>query len=103
MPTYRVLFVGLGKMGFHMASFLSKKENIDLYIYNRTNTVETKWKNKFSGIKYNFTKPEIKKGSCIFIHMTQNYKPTAGCIALQKKDFLILLKLINKKTKIQIN
>ena len=55
MPTYRVLFVGLGKMGFHMASFLSKKKNINLYIYNRTNTIETKWKKKFSGIKYNFT------------------------------------------------
>ena len=53
-------------------------------------------------IKYNFTKPEIKKGSCIFIHMTQNYKPTAGCIALNKNDFMIMLRLINKKTKIHI-
>ena len=42
------------------------------------------------------------KGSAIFIHLTKDYKPTAGCIALQKKDFLILLKLINKKTKIKI-
>ena len=46
MPTYRVLFVGLGKMGFHMAGFLSKQKNIDLYIYNRTSTIETKWKKK---------------------------------------------------------
>ena len=53
-------------------------------------------------IKYNFTKPEIKKGSCIFIHMTQNYKPTAGCIALNKNDLMIMLRLINKKTKIHI-
>ena len=53
-------------------------------------------------IKYNFTKPEIKKGSCIFIHMTQNYKPTAGCIALNKYDLMIMLRLINKKTKIHI-
>ena len=42
------------------------------------------------------------KGSAIFIHLTNNYKPTSGCIALKKKDFEILLKLINKKTKIQI-
>ena len=42
------------------------------------------------------------KGSAIFIHLTNNYKPTAGCIALKKKDFEILLKLINKKTKIKI-
>ena len=53
-------------------------------------------------IKYNFQKPVKFKGSCIFIHLTNNYKPTAGCIALKKKDFLILLKLINKKTKIKI-
>ena len=53
-------------------------------------------------IKYNFKKPITGKGSCIFIHLTENYKPTDGCIAIKKKDFLILLKLINKKTKIKI-
>ena len=53
-------------------------------------------------IKYNFFKPKKSKGSCIFIHLTSNYKPTAGCIALSKKDFLIMLRLINKKTKINI-
>jgi L,D-peptidoglycan transpeptidase YkuD (ErfK/YbiS/YcfS/YnhG family) len=42
------------------------------------------------------------KGSAIFIHLTNNYKPTAGCIALKKKDFQILLKLIDNKTKIKI-
>ena len=54
-------------------------------------------------IKYNFIKPIKSKGSCIFIHLTNNYKPTAGCIALNRKDFLIMLKIINKKTKIKIN
>ena len=53
-------------------------------------------------IKYNFNKPIIGIGSCIFIHLTKNYKPTAGCIALKKKDFLILLKLIKKNSKIKI-
>ena len=53
-------------------------------------------------IKYNFKKPIPGKGSCIFIHLTKNYKPTAGCIALKKKDFLIMLKIINKRTKIKI-
>ena len=42
------------------------------------------------------------KGSAIFIHLTDDYKPTAGCISLKKKDFEILLKLIDKKTKIRI-
>lgn len=53
-------------------------------------------------IKYNFKKPKIDKGSAIFIHLTNNYRPTAGCIALKKNDLLILLKLINKNTKIRI-
>ena len=53
-------------------------------------------------IKYNFEKPIIGLGSCIFIHLTSNYNPTAGCIALKKKNFLIMLKLINKKSKIKI-
>ena len=54
-------------------------------------------------IKYNFKKRILSKGSCIFIHLTKNYKPTAGCIALSKKDFLIMLKLIGRKTKIKIS
>ena len=56
----------------------------------------------FIPIKYNFLKPVKFKGSCIFIHLTDNYKPTLGCVVMKKKDFLIMLKLINKKTKIQI-
>ena len=53
-------------------------------------------------IKYNFDNSISGKGSCIFLHLTKNYKPTAGCIALKKKDFEILLKLVDKKTKIKI-
>ena len=53
-------------------------------------------------IKYNFNKRITGKGSCIFIHLTKHYQPTAGCIALKKKDFLIMIKIINKNTKIKI-
>ena len=53
-------------------------------------------------IKYNFRNSIIGRGSCIFLHLTKNYKPTAGCIAISKKDFFIILKLINKNTKIKI-
>tara|TARA_B100000575_G_C22737545_1_gene441443 strand:- start:98 stop:592 length:495 start_codon:yes stop_codon:yes gene_type:complete len=56
----------------------------------------------FIPIKYNFKKTIAGKGSCIFIHLTNNYKPTAGCIALKEKDFLIMLKLIKKNSKIKI-
>ena len=52
-------------------------------------------------IKYN-SKNKVGKGSCIFFHLTKNYQPTAGCVALKRKDFLIFLKLINTKTKILI-
>ena len=54
-------------------------------------------------IKYNFKNPIVGQGSCIFIHLTKDYKPTAGCIALKKKDFLIMIKLIKKNSKIKIN
>ena len=54
-------------------------------------------------ILYNTKKRIPKKGSAIFFHLTKNYKNTAGCIALKKKDFLILTKLINNKTKVKIS
>jgi len=54
-------------------------------------------------IKYNFKKRVTGKGSCIFLHITKDFKPTAGCIAIKKKDFIILLKLINSRTKISIS
>ena len=53
-------------------------------------------------IKYNFNKTITGRGSCIFIHLTKDYKPTAGCVALKEKDFLIMLKLVKKKSKIKI-
>ena len=53
-------------------------------------------------IEYNSKKPKKNKGSAIFLHLTSNYKKTQGCVAIKKKDMLILLKLINKKTKIKI-
>ena len=53
-------------------------------------------------IKHNTSKPKKNKGSAIFLHLTKNYKKTLGCIALKKKDFLVLIKLIDKKTKIKI-
>ena len=53
-------------------------------------------------VEYNTKKTKPFKGSAIFIHLTKNYKPTKGCIALKKNDLLILLKIINKKSKIKI-
>ena len=53
-------------------------------------------------LDYNFRKPIRGKGSAIFLHLTKNYKPTAGCIAINQNDFKILLKLIKKNTFIRI-
>ena len=54
-------------------------------------------------INYNTKKPKPFLGSAIFLHLTKNYKPTLGCIAIKKKDFLIIAQLLNKKTKIKID
>ena len=52
----------------------------------------------------NYNKNKIKnKGSAIFIHLTRDYKATNGCVAINKNDFLILAKIINKKTHIKLN
>ena len=55
----------------------------------------------FINIKYNYSPVHKGKGSAIFLHLAnKNYNSTKGCIAIQKKDFLKILPLINRKTKI---
>ena len=82
-----------------------KKYNEEIKVYNK-NHKENLYRDDH---KYDYiiliSHNELKipnKGSAVFIHLTDNYKPTAGCIALKKKDFEILLLLIDKKTKIKI-
>ena len=81
--------------------------------YNKLVNIENSYKHEklyrhdykydyFIPIKYNWRNPKIGKGSAIFIHLTKNYNPTAGCIALKEKDFLILVSLVKKNTKIEI-
>ena len=55
-------------------------------------------------INYNL-KPTIKnKGSAIFLHIAKrNYRPTKGCIAITKKDIILLISKMNNKTKIKIS
>tara|TARA_B100000035_G_scaffold313907_1_gene328721 strand:- start:143 stop:637 length:495 start_codon:yes stop_codon:yes gene_type:complete len=82
--------------------YYNKQVNIDKKIKHEKLFRKDHKYNFILPIKYNYKKPIIGRGSCIFIHITKSYKPTAGCIALSEKDFLILIKLINKKTKIKI-
>ena len=54
-------------------------------------------------IKYNHFPIVKNKGSAIFLHLSKkNYKPTNGCVGIKKKDFLKILPLINRRTKILI-
>ena len=54
-------------------------------------------------IDYNLD-PVIKnKGSAIFLHIAKRkYQPTAGCIAVSKKNIKLIASKINKRTKIKI-
>ena len=87
-----------------------KKYNKEIKIKknNNNNTFEKLYRHdhKYDAlivINYNVSPTLSNKGSAIFIHLTRNYKPTAGCIALKLKDFIVLAKFCNKKTKIRIN
>lgn len=60
MPKFKVLFIGLGRMGSHMAKFLSKDKNIDLYVYNRSNNVTKNWLKKFKSKEFIFNFTETK-------------------------------------------
>ena len=82
-----------------------KKYNQEIHISKKNN--KEKFYRKDHSYDYLITiSHNIKKipnrGSAVFIHLTNNFKPTAGCIAIKKKDFEILLKLINQKSKIKI-
>jgi L,D-peptidoglycan transpeptidase YkuD (ErfK/YbiS/YcfS/YnhG family) len=50
------------------------------------------------------TKPTIKnKGSAIFIHCSfEDIRPTAGCIALKKRDLINLIKNLKDDVRIEI-
>ena len=56
MRKSKILFIGLGRMGFPMAGHLSKKKNIDLYVYNRTKSKEVNWLKTFKGSSYRLSK-----------------------------------------------
>ena len=82
-----------------------KKYNQLTYIFNKKNKenfYRTDYKYDYLITISHNDKNIPFKGSAIFIHLTKDYQPTAGCIALKKKDFQIMLRLIDQKSKIQI-
>jgi 3-hydroxyisobutyrate dehydrogenase len=56
----KYLFVGLGTMGFSMAGHLSKNPNVDLYVFNRTQSKTKLWLTKYNGKEYVFDSNDIK-------------------------------------------
>ena len=54
MPKSKVLFIGLGRMGFHMSAHLSKSKNIELFIYNRSKKKENDHKSNYKAKKFDF-------------------------------------------------
>ena len=52
MPKSKVLFLGLGRMGFHMSAHLSKSKNIELFIYNRSKKKENNWLKSYKAKKF---------------------------------------------------
>ena len=54
-------------------------------------------------INYNSKNIIKNKGSAIFLHITKNFKKTAGCIAVKENDFLVISKLLNKNSKISLS
>ncbi len=55
-------------------------------------------------MNYNRNPIVRNKGSAIFLHITdKKFNPTKGCVAIKKKDFLKILPMIQKKTRIIIN
>lgn len=54
-------------------------------------------------LSYNINPAKKNLGSAIFLHIAKkNYEPTEGCIALKKRDIILLIKSISTKTKIKI-
>ena len=86
----------------------SKKYNQEIYFPSKYRAEKLYRKDKmydiFIHIKYNHSPVVKEKGSAIFLHLTNyKYKPTQGCVAILKKDFLKILPLIDKNTKISFS
>ena len=54
MQRFKVLFLGLGRMGFHMAAHLSKSKNIELFIHNRSSKKVNDWLKFYKAKKFDF-------------------------------------------------
>ena len=77
----KYVFAGLGTMGYPMAGHLSKNENLEIYVYNRTDCSADQWLSEYKGSKFNFN---------------DAHKRFDGLILCLKDDCSITDVLINK-------
>ena len=73
MQKYKVLFIGLGRMGFHISAHLSKSKNIELSIYNRTKKKENSWLKKYKAKKFSFKNSLNPKFDLIITCLKDDY------------------------------
>ena len=73
MQKYKVLFLGLGRMGFHMSAHLSKSKNIELFIYNRSKKRENNWLKFYNAKKFELNNPLNYKFDIIITCLKDDY------------------------------
>ena len=50
----KYLFIGLGTMGYPMAGHLSRINELELFVYNRTRSITTQWLQEYNGFEFQF-------------------------------------------------
>ena len=73
MRKYKLLFLGLGRMGFHMSAHLSKSKNIDLFIYNRSKNKEDIWLKSYNAKKFDLKNSHKIKFDIIITCLKDDY------------------------------
>ena len=72
------------------------------YIHEKLYRKDTSY-DLFLNLNYNYKNPKKKRGSAIFLHCSDKNKSyTEGCIAIEKKNLLELIKLITPTTRFLI-
>ena len=91
---HKILFIGIGTMGFPMAGYLSK--NNDVSVYNRSKEKVEKWLSTYKGYSLN-SLTEINKDYDFIISCIGNDNDLkditiseSGCLNLLKKDSIFI-------------
>ncbi|TMP00272.1 oxidoreductase [Pseudoalteromonas sp. S3260] len=67
MNKINVAFIGLGVMGYPMAGHLSKNENLNVTVYNRTSSKAEKWVEEYQGQVASTPKEAAKDVEIVFV------------------------------------